>query len=41
MGSHPQYGKLVSLRVDTVTVELKNTLRVHFPRRGVLVKKSE
>ncbi|KAL2075248.1 hypothetical protein VTL71DRAFT_191 [Oculimacula yallundae] len=39
-GSSPQYGKLASLRIDTVAVELENQLRIHFPRRGVIVKKA-
>ncbi|CZS94400.1 uncharacterized protein RCO7_10126 [Rhynchosporium graminicola] len=38
-GSSPQHGKLASLRIDTVAIELENQLRLHFPRRGVLVKK--
>ncbi|KAH6723843.1 hypothetical protein BKA61DRAFT_566449 [Leptodontidium sp. MPI-SDFR-AT-0119] len=39
-GSHHQRGKHVSVRFDTVTVDLKNKLGLHFPRRGVIVKRS-
>jgi hypothetical protein len=39
-GAHLQHGKLVGLSVDTITVQLKNEVRVHFPRRGSVVLKS-
>ena len=40
-GAHPQNGKLVGLDVKEVVVELKNGIRVHFPRVGYLVKEAK
>jgi glutathione S-transferase len=39
-GAHPQKGKLVGLDQREVVVELKNGLRVHFPRVGYVVKEA-
>ena len=36
----PQYGTLVGLNRSEIVVELKNSLRVHFPRIGYSVKKA-
>lgn len=40
-GAHPQKGKLVGLDQRETIVELKNGLRVHFPRIGYVVKEAK
>ena len=40
-GAHPQKGKLVGLDQRETVVELKNGLRVHFPRVGYVVKEAK
>jgi glutathione S-transferase len=40
-GAHPQNGKLVGLNEKEIVVELKNGIRVHFPRVGYLVKEAK
>lgn len=40
-GAHPQKGKLVGLDQRETVVELKNGLRVHFPRVGYVVKQAK
>jgi glutathione S-transferase len=40
-GAHPQAGKLVGLNDQETVVELKNGLRVHFPRVGYVVKEAK
>jgi glutathione S-transferase len=40
-GAHPQKGKLVGLNDKETVVELKNGIRVHFPRIGYVVKKAK
>jgi glutathione S-transferase len=40
-GAHPQNGKLVGLNGKEVVVELKNGIRLHFPRVGYLVKEAK
>lgn len=39
-GACQQRGELVSSKLDTVTIELQNGARIHFPRKGTLVKKA-
>jgi glutathione S-transferase len=40
-GAHPQNGKLVGLDKNEIVVELKNGIRLHFPRVGYLVKEAK
>jgi sRNA-binding protein len=40
-GNHPQHGKLVGLNKVKFVVELENGLRVHFPKVGYFIKKSD
>jgi glutathione S-transferase len=40
-GAHPQNGKLVGLNEGEVVIELKNGIRVHFPRIGYVVKETK
>ena len=40
-GAHPQKGKLVGVNNKEVVVELKNGIRVHFPRIGYVVKEAK
>lgn len=40
-GAHPQKGKLVGLSDRETVVELKNGIRVHFPRVGYVVKQAK
>ena len=40
-GTHPQYGKLVGLSKTKTVIELKNGLRLHFPKVGYFVRKAE
>lgn len=40
-GAHPQTGKLVGLDARECVVELKNGVRVHFPRIGYVVKEAK
>lgn len=40
-GAHPQKGKLVGVNNKEAVVELKNGIRVHFPRIGYVVKEAK
>ena len=40
-GAHPQKGKLIGLNDLETVVELKNSLRLHFPRVGYIVKEAK
>ncbi|KAJ4984249.1 glutathione S-transferase [Stagonosporopsis vannaccii] len=40
-GAHPQKGKLVGVNDREIVLELKNGIRVHFPRIGYLVKEAK
>ncbi|KZM20194.1 uncharacterized protein EKO05_0001098 [Ascochyta rabiei] len=40
-GAHPQKGKLVGLNDKETVVELKNGIRLHFPRIGYVVKEAK
>ena len=40
-GAHPQKGKLVGVNDRETVVELKNGIRVHFPRVGYVVKEAK
>lgn len=40
-GKHPQRGKLVGVDQREVVVELKNEVRLHFPRVGYVVKEAK
>lgn len=40
-GTFPQKGKLVGLNKDEVVLELDNGIRLHFPRTGYRVYKSQ
>lgn len=40
-GAHPQKGKLIGLNEKETVVELKNGVRVHFPRVGYIVKEAK
>lgn len=40
-GAHPQKGRLVGLNDDEMVIELKNGLRLHFPRIGYVVKEAK
>lgn len=40
-GTHPQFGKLVGLSKTKTVIELKNGLRLHFPKVGYFVRKAE
>ncbi|KAF9700844.1 hypothetical protein EKO04_001068 [Ascochyta lentis] len=40
-GAHPQKGKLVGLDDREIVVELKNDVRLHFPRVGYVVKETK
>jgi hypothetical protein len=40
-GTHPQFGKLVGLNKTKTVIELKNGLRLHFPKVGYFVRKAE
>ncbi|KAG9961313.1 hypothetical protein KCU61_g5651, partial [Aureobasidium melanogenum] len=37
-GAHPQVGRLVAAEVDEVAIELENKIKLHFPRRGYIVR---
>ena len=40
-GTYPQFGKLVGLNKTKTVIELKNALRLHFPKVGYFVRKAE
>ena len=40
-GTYPQFGKLVGLSKTKTVIELKNGLRLHFPKVGYFVRKAE
>lgn len=40
-GTFPQHGKLVGLNKTKTVIELENGLRLHFPKVGYFVRKSE
>lgn len=40
-GAHPQKGRLVGLNKEKTVIELKNGLRIHFPRIGYVVKEAK
>jgi hypothetical protein len=40
-GTHPQFGKLIGLNKTKTVIELKNGLRLHFPKVGYFVRKAE
>lgn len=40
-GTHPQFGKLVGLSKTKTVIELKNGLRLHFPKVGYFVRAAE
>ena len=40
-GTYPQHGKLVGLSRTKTVIELKNGLRLHFPKVGYFVRKAE
>lgn len=39
--TYPQHGKLVGLNKVKIVIELENGLRMHFPKVGYFIKKSE
>ncbi|OCK75600.1 hypothetical protein K432DRAFT_429307 [Lepidopterella palustris CBS 459.81] len=39
-GAHPQAGKLVGVSMKEVVLELDNSVRLHFPRQGYIVRKA-
>ncbi|QIW94690.1 hypothetical protein AMS68_000208 [Peltaster fructicola] len=40
-GTHPQIGKLVGLNRTRIVIELKNGVRMHFPKIGYFVRKAD
>lgn len=40
-GTHPQFGKLIGLNNTKTVIELKNGLRLHFPKVGYFVRAAE
>ena len=40
-GTYPQFGSLVGLNKTKTVIELKNGLRVHFPKVGYFVRKAD
>jgi hypothetical protein len=40
-GTHPQFGRLIGLNKTKTVIELKNGLRLHFPKVGYFVRKVE
>lgn len=37
-GKHPQAGKLIGTSIDETVIELKDGVRLHFPRVGYIVR---
>lgn len=40
-GSHPQYGNLLGSTRHEVVIEIENELRLHFPKRGYIIRSEE
>ncbi|ETS83871.1 hypothetical protein PFICI_05747 [Pestalotiopsis fici W106-1] len=40
-GSHPQYGTLIGSARHKVVIEIENGLRLHFPKRGYIIRSEE
>jgi hypothetical protein len=40
-GTHPQFGKLIGLNKTKTVIEIKNGLRLHFPKVGYFVRNAD